>query len=154
MTSLFQNLLIWHILLGLGGTAFFIAALVVMLRDKLRLKALKTHTLLGAMGIIGSWIAGGYYYTNYYGKAVKPLIKASDYPWAHKVIMETKEHIFLFLPILGLTAVLTVWLSGDLLEKEPKLRKATALLILTIALLGVAIALMGVGVSGAVGQGV
>ena len=34
-----------------------------------------------------SWISGAYYYVLYYGTAVKPVIVAGDYPWAHKIIM-------------------------------------------------------------------
>jgi hypothetical protein len=35
---------------------------------------------------------------------VKPLIKEGPLPWAHKIVMETKEHVFIFLPFLGLLA--------------------------------------------------
>src|SRR3989338_3609359 len=53
--------------------------------------------LLGIVGFLGSWIAGGYYYVVTYGPLVKPIIKGGSAPWAHAIVMEAKEHIFLFL---------------------------------------------------------
>ncbi|MBI2096914.1 MAG: hypothetical protein HYT40_02040, partial [Candidatus Sungbacteria bacterium] len=51
---------------------------------------------VGVLAFIASWLAGGYYYVVYYGTLVKPVIKSGAASWAHNIIMETKEHIFLF----------------------------------------------------------
>jgi hypothetical protein len=47
--------------------------------------------------IAGCWIAGGYNYRTAYGSQVRPIILAGSTPWAHLVVMEAKEHIFIFL---------------------------------------------------------
>lgn len=68
---------------------------------------------VGAGGFVASWIAGGYYYVVYYGSLVKPSIKSGSAPWAHSIFMEVKEHIFLFIIPLAVTALFIT-----LLEKE------------------------------------
>ena len=68
--------------------------------------------LIGFLGFIGSWIVGGYYYVVYYGPLVKPVIKAGSVPWAHAIAMETKEHIFLFIPFIALTILFIVLVKG------------------------------------------
>jgi hypothetical protein len=55
-------------------------------------------------------MAGGYNYLTSYGSQVKPLILAGLYPWAHEIVMEAKEHIFVFLPII--TFALSISLSA------------------------------------------
>ena len=61
----------------------------------------RTAVLLGLVFLFGAWFAGGYYYVEFYGAQVKPYIKEGPFPWAHGVVMETKEHVFLFLPLLA-----------------------------------------------------
>ena len=56
----------------------------------------------------GCWIAGGYNYLTVYGSQVKPVIMAGPHPWAHEVVMEAKEHIFVFLPIIAFTLSITL----------------------------------------------
>src|SRR3989338_9086701 len=65
---------------------------------------------LGVAAFVASWIAGGYYYVVYYGTLVKPVIKSGIAPWAHDIIMETKEHIFLFIVPLAMTVFFLVLL--------------------------------------------
>jgi hypothetical protein len=48
-----------------------------------------------------SCITAGYFYVLYYG-ADKAVIKDGPWPWAHGLIMETKEHVF-FLTLLMAT---------------------------------------------------
>lgn len=57
---------------------------------------------------IGCWIVGGYNYLTSYGSQVKPVILAGPQPWAHEIVMEVKEHIFVFLPIIALTLSITL----------------------------------------------
>jgi len=58
----------------------------------------------------GCWIAGGYNYLTVYGSQVKPVILTGLYPWAHEIVMEAKEHVFVFLPII--TFALSISLSA------------------------------------------
>src|SRR3989344_6768256 len=64
-----------------------------------------TSGAVGVAAFIASWIAGGYYYVVHYGTLVKPVIKAGVAQWVHNIIMETKEHIFLFVIPLSLTVL-------------------------------------------------
>ncbi len=62
--------------------------------------------------IIGCWILGGYYYLTFYATDAKLKILESNQPWAHQILMETKEHIFLFLPIITLSIALILLFQG------------------------------------------
>ena len=92
-----------HAVLGEIGALAFIWVFVEMMNPNLAgLKRARAAALLGALLLIGAWIAGGFYYVTQYGAAVKPIILSGPLPWAHSVITETKEHVFLFLPFLSL----------------------------------------------------
>lgn len=149
MPSLFQNFLILHVLSGLLGIVLFAVVLLGLMKNA-SLKKLKITSLLGLLAFLASWFYGGYYYVLYYGSKVKPLIKAGEYSWAHDVIMETKEHIFLFLPFLAAVIVLAIWLLGDKVIQEQKIKKSVSALALSTVILGVIITLMGLAISGAV----
>jgi hypothetical protein len=45
-----------------------------------------------------AWVLGGYWYVTLY-PAEKAIILQGPWPFAHKVVMETKEHLF-FIPLL------------------------------------------------------
>jgi hypothetical protein len=45
-----------------------------------------------------SWVLAGYWYVNFYAPD-KALILKGPWPWAHKIFMETKEHLF-FIPLV------------------------------------------------------
>lgn len=76
----------------------------------------------------GCWIVGGYNYLTAYGSQVKPIILAGPKPWAHSIVMEVKEHIFIFLPIIVIALSLTLAiLDKDALLKNPKARRAVAI---------------------------
>jgi hypothetical protein len=83
----------------------------------------------------------------YYGKVVKPVITAGEYPWAHAVFMEGKEHVFLILPFMALA--LTMGLVFLRKNQNTQLQKALAALAATLVILGLFVALAGVAVSGA-----
>src|SRR3989304_5739104 len=80
-------------------------------------KRLRLPAVLGLTSFVLSWIFGGYYYVNYYGAIVKPVIKSGLAPWAHNIIMETKEHIFLFIVPLAITAITIAFLNQDEFQK-------------------------------------
>lgn len=149
MTLLFQNLLIWHVIFGLLAIFFSVMVFLGLLKN-IGLRKLKTFSLLGVLGFFVSWILGGYYYVNFYGSSVKPAIKSGNYPWAHGIFMETKEHIFLFIPFLSLVLALLVWLLREKIQTGSKLKKPAIFLSFLIAALGAAITFMGMLVSGAV----
>jgi hypothetical protein len=51
-----------------------------------------------AVCIVLAWMLGGYWYVNYY-YAEKAIILKGPWPWAHNLVMETKEHLF-FIPLI------------------------------------------------------
>ena len=66
---------------------------------------------LGALTAGLSWLIllpAGSLYTQFY-PATKTLILANAWPWAHSIVMETKEHWGILLPIVATTAALMVW---------------------------------------------
>jgi len=108
----------------------------------------KVAALIGVVGFALSWLVGGYYYVVYYGKLVKPVIKAGVAPWAHAIFMETKEHIFLFVIPLAITALLLAFLKKEEI-KEYNLSGLAKTLAVLVALLGLLIGAMGYMVSAA-----
>ena len=76
----------------------------------------------------GCWVVGGYNYLTDYGSQVKPIILAGPEPWVHSIVMEVKEHIFIFLPIIVFALSLTLAvIDKDALLKDPKARRAIAI---------------------------
>ena len=103
----------------------------------------KLAVLLGVVFIFAAWFAGGFYYVEFYGSGVKPLIKAGPYPWAHKVVMETKEHIFLFLPFLGLMAYGVMQRFGNRMAQDRRARVAALYAVGSVAVMAATMALFG-----------
>lgn len=149
MPDLFQNLLIWHVLFGLTGIVLFAVLLLKLFKENFNLRWAEIISFLGFLSFTLAWIAGGRYYIEYYGESVKPIIKAGDYPWAHGIVMETKEHIFLFLPFLAFIIFLIFLFAGQLVKSEFRLKKVISFLTFFILTLGVLIAAMGMFISGA-----
>lgn len=109
--------------------------------------------LVGIVAFIASWLVGGFYYLAYYGTLVKPVIKSGVAPWAHNIVMETKEHIFLFLVPMAITAFFIALLEKEDLERLD-LRRPAFLLCAAIAVLGLLIGAMGFIISSAARWGV
>lgn len=103
---------------------------------------------VGTAGFVISWLAGGYYYVQYYGSLVKPIIKSGLAPWAHTIVMETKEHIFLFIIPLAITALFLTTLTSTETE-QLQLRSATLWLVRTIVGLALLIGAFGFIISAA-----
>lgn len=104
--------------------------------------------IVGAGAFIASWLAGGFYYVVYYGTLVKPIIKKGVAPWAHNIIMETKEHIFLFLIPLAITILFITLLDKETGERI-KIRRLTMWLAGAAAGIGLLIGAMGFIISAA-----
>ena len=103
---------------------------------------------VGVAAFVVSWLAGGYYYVVYYGMLVKPVIKSGVAPWAHNIIMETKEHLFLFIIPLAVTVAFLTLLSREDLARL-KLRRLAWWLSGAVAALGLLIGAMGFVISAA-----
>lgn len=116
-------------------------------------KSMIVTAAIGVLSFIASWLIGGYYYVVYYGALVKPAIKAGLAPWAHNIIMETKEHIFLFIIPLAMTTLLITLLNKEDMLKF-KLRGPAIWLSIFVAGLGLLIGAMGFVISAAARWGV
>ncbi len=103
---------------------------------------------VGVAAFVASWLAGGYYYVVYYGVLVKPIIKSGVAPWVHNIIMETKEHIFLFVIPLAMTVLFITLLEKEEMERLG-LRRLTLWLSGVVAVLGLLIGAMGFVISAA-----
>lgn len=133
-----------HAVLGEVGALAFLWVLVELLNpSESRLKRARLAALLGVLLFIGSWVVGGFYYVTEYGTAVKPLIKSGPLPWAHSVITETKEHVFLFLPFLAISLWGLLRRFQNEFMQNRKLQIAALLLAGLVVLLAFSMAGMG-----------
>ncbi len=99
-----------------------------------RIKRGASVKALAALCAALSWlllIPAGMLYLIFY-PATKTVIKSGSWPWVHSIIMETKEHWGLFLPLI---ATVAAWLVFTNKEKES--RKWWLLLAILSLLLGV-----------------
>lgn len=133
-----------HAVLAEIGLFAFLWILVELLNPTARrIERAQIASLIGVGGLFLAWFAGGLYYVDVYGLHIKPLIQASEAKWAHAIVMEVKEHVFLFLPILSLlTSVLLFKYDQELIHKDDA-RKTVILLAGLIFLVGFSIAGMG-----------
>ena len=100
--------------------------------------------------VAGSWIIGGYNYLTNYGSQVKPIILSGREPWAHSIVMEVKEHIFIFLPIIIIALSMTLAIiDQDALLKDPNVKRAMAITVTLALLMILLMFLMGAIVSNA-----
>lgn len=82
----------------------------------------KIASLSSLLVLLAHWIISGVYYIGHYGDEVKPIIKAGNWAWAHSIIMESKEHIFLFLPFIVALIFFLIWKYNDDLKDNKQLR--------------------------------
>ena len=111
-------------------------------------KSMIITAAVGVISFIASWITGGFYYVVYYGAIVKPVIKSGLAPWAHNIIMETKEHIFLFIIPLAMTVLFITLLDKKEMERL-RIRQIALWLSGAVAVLGLLIGAMGFIISAA-----
>jgi len=137
-------LILIHAICAEIGLFAFLWVLVEMLNPtETRIARAQIAAFTGFACLFFAWIVGGFYYVEVYGLHVKPLIKASDAAWVHSIVMEVKEHVFLFLPILAtLTAALLYKYDGELINNRDA-SMSIVLLAGLIFLLGFSIAGMG-----------
>ncbi len=133
-----------HVAMGELGIFAFLWLLVELLNPtKERIKRAKIAAILGTILLFGAWVLGGFYYVNYYGSQVKPVIKEGPMPWAHAIFMETKEHVFLFLPFLSILTTGIIIKNKRELLNDKKIKLSVLLLSGLIILIGLSIAGMG-----------
>jgi len=98
----------------------------------------------------GCWIGGGYNYLTSYGSQVKPVILEGSQPWAHEIVMEAKEHIFVFLPIIALALSITLYaLDRDTFLNDDKLRRSLTVIVFLALFMVLLMFLMGAIISNA-----
>lgn len=117
-----------HVILGLALIVFSIIILLYL--DK-RSKWIKPLSIATA---VISWLLllpSAKLYITFY-PATKTLVKAGSWPWAHSIVMETKEHWGLLLPIIATVAAGLVFTN-----KAKESKKWWVLLIILSALIGV-----------------
>lgn len=153
MSELYKFFLASHVVLGLLAVIAYYYVFFHLLRFEADLKPVRKMNLWGLVFLVLSWLSGGYYYVNYYGKAVRDVIKKGSYPWAHTVFMEAKEHIFLFLPFLGVVLLLGLLALQNDQNHDPIFRKSLTILAGTIVALGTVVTVAGAVISGAVRAG-
>ncbi|MFC1689685.1 hypothetical protein ACFL07_08540 [Pseudomonadota bacterium] len=133
-----------HAWLGEFAALMFAWAFVELLSSTdANIRRARLATLLGVVFIGSAWLAGGFYYVEVYGTAVKPLIKEGPMPWVHSIVMETKEHVFIFLPFLGLLAYGLLQRTGDAMPENPVARTAAKYALGSLALMTGGMALLG-----------
>src|SRR3989338_4965333 len=121
-------LLFAHIIAGLALIAF---PIIILLYLKKKPKWLKEFSFATAAI---SWLLllpSGKLYLTFY-PATKTLIKAGSWPWAHSIVMETKEHWGLLLPVIATVAAGLVYKG-----KAKDSKRWWLLLIVLTALIGV-----------------
>lgn len=117
-----------HIILGLALIAFPIVIILYLKKQTNWIKPLSFAT--AAISWILLLPAGKLYITFY--PATKTLIKAGSWSWAHSIIMETKEHWGLLLPIIATVAAGMVFTG-----KAEESKRWWILTIILSALLGI-----------------
>lgn len=149
----------YHVLvlihIGLGeftGLCFLWVAVETLNRKDPGLSRAKFFSAAGAISAVCAWFAGGFYYVKHYGTIVKPVLIAetSNLKWAHKIVIEAKEHIFLFIPILAVTVFLIFFRTGSWNDHDEATTKKIAYLSLLIFLMAFLMAGLGSLVSGSV----
>lgn len=150
MNSIFAFTLIIHVMSGLVGVIALYAILMSLFKRKSSLTFLRYSSVIAFLSYLISWGTGGYYYILRYGPEVKPIIKSGDYPWAHAFFMETKEHLFLFLPILAFVLVLVFFLKGEDIVSNGNTKRAVAYITAIAAIIALFITLSGILISGSV----
>ena len=115
----------------IGGLLLIVIPAIILLQLRSKPSWLK---VAAAATAAVSWITllpSAILYLIFY-PATKTLIKAGSTPWAHSVVMETKEHWGILLPVI---ATLAAWLIFR--EKYEESRRWYILLIVLAVLMGV-----------------
>ncbi|MDK2972087.1 MAG: hypothetical protein PWP23_1842 [Candidatus Sumerlaeota bacterium] len=142
-----EFLILPHVVAGALGT------ILTLVLAGLLLRSAKTGYLDRALAWLVpalyalSFAAGGFWYLNHYDEG-KAAIKAGPVPWAHGVVMETKEHVFLGAMLLALLVPVAVAEARQLNSVEA--RRMAAVVCALAGAMGLAMEGMGAVVSMAI----
>mgnify|MGYP001610768193 CR=1 FL=1 len=138
MTASVEHLLVGaHAGLGeLGILACFWIGLELLVTNPIHLKRLRIVAVSGVIFFILSWLVGGYYYVVHYGVDVKPIIKSGPMAWAHGIIMEAKEHVFLFLPFLSIVVASVLLALNDVVSDRARIQRWLVILCALAIVIG------------------
>jgi len=144
MVPLTQALIGTHAFLGEAGALAFLWVLVEMIGGSAQaIRRARIAAIIGTVFFFLAWTVGGFYYVEFYGELVKPIIKAGPQPWAHSVITETKEHVFLFLPFLALLTTGILERFKNEFAVNTSARRTVIIMAASITLIAFAMAGMG-----------
>jgi len=139
-----------HAFLGEVGALCFLWALVEIInRSEASLARARIAGCLGVLFLFSSLIAVAYPYWVHYGPVTKSVITAGPMPWAHSLIMESKEHIAILIPVLGLCAAIAMFVARKEGTASPAYRYISIICAL-IVLMVLSLAGMGYTLSTAV----
>lgn len=117
-----------HIIIGLALIVFPILILLELKKQSALLKIYSAATAALSWFLL---LPSSILYLTFY-PATKTVIKAGSWPWAHSIVMETKEHWGLLLPIIATVAAGLVFM-----DKRDESKKWWILLIIITVLIGV-----------------
>lgn len=138
-----QILVFIHIAFGeLAGASLLWSVKELLYLTSDRLKWLRLSLWVAFGSVMAAWVAGGSYYLFLY-PTVKPVILKGPETWAHLLFTESKEHMFLFLPVLIFLLAVFAQKRGHGLLEQMALRKKYLLLTMVTALLTFSMAVMG-----------
>lgn len=123
-----ELLLLTHPVVGVFGifsTLWLCVELLNVHRDNII--RIKWASLAVPFFMVLTWITSGYWYVHYYA-ADKAIILKGPWPFAHKIIMETKEHVFF------ITLVLSLLLPFVVFTEKLVTNKSARVLVYTIAI--------------------
>ncbi len=134
-----------HAMLGEISTAFLFLWIFVEYLNPTenRIRRTKVVALWAMILFAAAWIVAGIYYLGPYASEVRPVILAGPARWAHSIIMETKEHIFLFIPFLIVLAWGIIGKQSRVPEGNASAKAAVLRLSVLIVLLGLLMVGMG-----------
>jgi len=148
-----KPLVLLHSLAGASAAIALIWVLIALRgQDQAAmLRARPAGYVAAFFNIAGCWIIGGHSYLTDYASRVKPVIVASAAPWAHQVLMETKEHVFIFIPTLSVLLALALMRAGrdEALAGDRDVRRSLVLLSWLVLLMVVLMFVLGALISSA-----
>jgi hypothetical protein len=123
-----------HAFLGEMGALCFLWALVEIInRTEPGLARARLAGCLGVIFLFAGLFAAAYPYLTHYGPMTKPVIKSGPMPWGHGVVMETKEHIYIFVPILALCATISMYIAKQEGAASSAYKYISALCVVIVA---------------------
>lgn len=120
-----------HALLGVVMIIAMIGMIKLIKNVKARdVKSLKVYSSVAAVVSLITVLVGDFAY-GIYSRAdgAKALIKASENKWVHSIVMEFKEHVAHYVPVLLVAVMFMVFFYKDRLFDSESARKVTLSLV-------------------------